>query len=185
MLFTGAPILKTIKKVYMSFKPNKNKLKDSGGRPLTQGLFLEVGYNYDTAVYSLKDEDHETDEGKVYPSLKRLYLELEDPTEYAFATQYLAGWGQWKRILNNKNLRKHVDEWREELELKLRSQAVQDIIQMSADEKGFQAARWLADRGWEKKGAGRPKKDTSEHDSKMQKRLEDEFSADIVRLSKV
>mgnify|MGYP001461498883 FL=1 len=169
----------------MSFKPNKNKLKDSGGRPLTQGLFLEVGYNYDTAVYSLKDEDHETDEGKVYPSLKRLYLELEDPTEYAFATQYLAGWGQWKRILNNKNLRKHVDEWREELELKLRSQAVQDIIQMSADEKGFQAARWLADRGWEKKGAGRPKKDTSEHDSKMQKRLEDEFSADIVRLSKV
>ncbi len=169
----------------MSFKPNKSKLKDSGGRPLTQGLFLEVGYNYETAVYSLKDEDHETDEGKVYPSLKRLYLELEDPTEYAFATQYLSGWGQWKRIINNKNLRKHVDEWREELELKLRSQAVQDIIQMSADEKGFQAARWLADRGWDKKGAGRPKKDTSEHDNKMQKRLEDEFSADIVRLSKV
>lgn len=160
---------------------DKSRLKDSGGRPLTQGLFLEVGYNYDTAVYSLKDEDHVTDD-KTYPSLKRLYLELEDPTEYHFATQYLASWSQWKRICANKNLSKHVEEWREELELKLRSQAVQDIIQMSADEKGFQAAKWLADRGWDKKGAGRPKKDTTEHDNKMQKRLEDEFSGDVIRL---
>ena len=163
---------------------NKNRLKDSGGRPLTQGLFLEVGYNYETAVYSLKDEDHTAENGVVYPSLKKLYLELEDPAEYAFATTYLLGWSQWKRILKNKNLRKHVDEWREELELKLRSQAVQDIIQMSADDKGFQAAKWLADRGWDKKGAGRPKKDTAEHDAKMDKRLDDEFTADILRLER-
>lgn len=161
---------------------NKDKLKDSQGRPLTQGIFLEIGYNYDTAVYTLKDEDHKA-EGKVYPSLKRLYLEHEDPTEYDFACQHLLGWGQWKRLLANKNIRKHIDEWREELELKLRSQAVQDIIQMSADEKGFQAARWLADKGWEKKSAGRPKKDTSEHDAKMEERLNDEFSADIKRLA--
>ncbi len=163
---------------------DKNKLKDSEGRPLTQGIFLEVGYNTDLAVYTLKDEDHEY-KGKVYPSLKALYLKHEDPTEYDFANQHLLGWNQWKRLLANKSIRKHIDEWREELELKLRSQAVQDIIQMSAEEKGFQAARWLADRGWEKKGAGRPKKDTSEHDSKMEKRLNDEFSADIYRLKEV
>lgn len=163
-------------------KVDKSKFKDSGGRPITQSLFLEIGYT-DRAYYTLNDEDKEY-EGSTYPSLKKLYLAHEDPHEYDFATTYLLGWSHWQRLCNNKQVRKHIDEWRVELDLKIRSQALRDIIDMSADDKGFQAAKYLADKGWDKKGAGRPKKDTSEHDAKVQDRLEEDFEADIIRLKR-
>lgn len=161
-------------------KIDKTKFKDSGGRMITQGLFLEIGYT-DNAYYTLDDQD-KTYEGKVYPSLKRLYLEHEDLGEYDFANKYLLGWQHWKRLCNNKLMAKHIEEWREELEIKVRSQAIYDIVQMSSEDKGFQAAKYLADRGWVKAGVGRPKKDTSEQDAKLEKRLNDEYGADVVRL---
>lgn len=163
---------------------DKSKLVDGMGRPLTQSLFLEIGYRDEFAVYSLKDQDHHY-KGLVYPSLKRLFLVHEDPTEYDFATTYLLGWQHWKRLNDNKQLRKHFDEWREELELKLRSQAVKDIIDQCSTEGGsFQAAKWLADRGWEKRGAGRPSKQEQEREDRLNERIEDEYKSDVVRLFK-
>jgi hypothetical protein len=166
-------------------KIDKTKLRDDRGHPLTQSLFLEIGYNTQFAVYTLKEEDFEY-EGKVYPSLKRLYLECEDPTEYNFAKTYLLSWSHWKRLLENKALKKYFDEWRDELEYKLRSQAIRDIIGMSANESGgFQAAKWLADRGWDKRAAGRPSKKEKEAEDNINNRLAEEFKADIVRLKAV
>ena len=164
-------------------KIDKSKFKDSGGRPITQSLFLEIGYT-DNAFYTLKDEDHEH-KGVVYPSLKRLYLEHEDVTEYDFATTYLLGWNHWKRLCGNKQVRKEIDEWRFELELKLRSAGLKAIIESALDEDGgFQAQKYLADKGWAKSGAGRPRKDTSEMDKKQEEMLADDFTADIIRLAK-
>lgn len=164
-------------------KVDKAKLRDNRGRPLTQALFLEVGYNTEFAVYTQKDEDYEY-KGKVYPSLKRLYLEHEDPTEYDFACTYLLGWSQWQRICANKVFTKMVEEWRFELELKLRSQAVRDILNISTSDKGFQAAKWIADRGWDKRSAGRPSKDEVERETKIQADIAEEYNADVVRLMK-
>ena len=162
-------------------KIDKKKLRDGNGRPLTQSLFLEVGYNTKFAVYTQKDDDYEY-KGKVYPSLKKLYLAHEDPTEYDFATTYLLGWEHWQRICRNKVFSKMIKGWREELELKLRSQAVRDIIELSTGDKGFQAAKWLADRGWDKRPAGRPSNEEVERETAMQSRLDQEYSADVVRL---
>lgn len=156
------------------------QFKDSRGRPLTQGLFLEIGYNTEFAVYTLKDEDFEYG-GKVYPSLKRLYLEMADPIEYNFSNTHLSGWNQWQRIANNKVIGKHVEEWRRELELKLRSEAVSEIISHSKTEKGFQAAKWLADRGYNKK-AGRPSKEDVDAEKEYMARISQEFDADILRI---
>jgi len=160
---------------------DKSKLRDSRGRPLTQSLFLEVGYNTEFAVFTQKDEDYDY-KGKVYPSLKKLYLAHEDPTEYDFATTYLLGWEHWQRICRNKVFSKMVESWREELELKLRSQAVRDIVALSAGDKGFQAAKWIADKGWDKRAAGRPSKEDIERETVMQSKIEQEYSADVVRL---
>lgn len=162
-------------------KIDKKRLKDSMGRPMTQSLFLEIGYHTDRAVYTLKDEDHEF-EGNTYLSLKRLFLEMEDPTEYEFANTYLLGWQHWQRLNANKALSKHFEEWREELELQLRAQGIRAIIDQSADEKGFQAAKWLADRGWDKKAAGRPSKHDKKREERMEARLNEEFTGDVVRL---
>ena len=162
-------------------KVDRDKLRDSRGRPLTQSLFLEVGYNTDFAVYTNKDEDFEY-KGKVYPSLKRLYLEHEDPIEYDFACTYLLGWNQWQRICANKVFSKMVDEWRMELELKLRSQSVRDVLNISTSDKGFQAAKWIAEKGWDKRSAGRPSKLDVERETKVQAAIAEEYSADVARL---
>lgn len=158
---------------------DKSKMYDSGGKPLTQSLFLEIGYG-DQAVYTLKEQDHYHN-GTLYLSLKRLYLELEDPTEYEFATTCLLGWKHWVRLCENKVLRKHIDEWRDELEIKLRSKGVKEVMK-SATAGNYQAAKFLADRGWINRGAGRPTKDEIEHEKKVQAGIADEFSADVVRL---
>lgn len=162
---------------------DKEKFIDSKGGPLTQGLFLETSY-HDTSriVYTLKSRDY-TYKGKKLLSLKRLYLEMEDPTEYAFANEYLLDWDHWQRIKANGLIAKHLEGWQEELELKIRSQAVRDIMNMTADEKSFQAAKWLADRGWEKRAPGRPSKEEVQRETAMQTRIADEFSEDLQRIN--
>lgn len=163
---------------------DKSLLKDTMGRPLTQGLFLEIGYNTQYAVYTLDDEDKEY-KGKVYPSLKKLFLKTGDPTEYTFSKTYLLNWNHWKRLNENKLLREHFDEWREELEVSLRSEAFVAILDMSASESGgFQAAKWVADRGWEKQKVGRPSKQEQVRDARINERIADAAMADVERMDK-
>lgn len=158
---------------------DKNLLTDSSGKPLTQGLFLEIGYG-DSAIYTLKDDDHKYND-RVLLSIKKLYLEMEDTTEYEFANKFFLGWSHWQRICNNKVLRKYIDEWRTELDLKLRARAVKLMIEQ-ADGGGYQAVKWLADRGWDIKRAGRPTKEDIESEKKAMAKVESEYGSDIVRL---
>jgi hypothetical protein len=155
-------------------------INEETGRYLTQSLFIEVGYEVDKAIYTIKDRDHEY-KGKVYPSLKRLYLEMEDPTEYNFAQTYFASWPHWMRIYENKLFKTHIDEWREELEFKLRSKAAKQMIELAA-QGNYQASKWLLDRGWTNRPAGRPSKAEKEAALAQDKRITDEYSADVIRL---
>lgn len=167
----------------MPYEVDKAQLLDTEGRPLTQSLFLEPNYNTKYAVFTMKDDDHEF-RGKLYPSLRKLFLEMEDVTEYQFANTYLLGWSHWKRLNNNQVLAHNFEEWREELELKIRASAIKSIIEASvSDSGGFQAAKWLADRGWDKRGAGRPSKAEVERHKRVEEKLDNEFGADIARLS--
>lgn len=158
---------------------NKEKMLDTMGRPLTQSLFLELGYS-DAALYTLKDNDFEYNTRKL-PSIKRLYLECADPTEYEFATTYLLGWNHWQRICENKAIKRYIDEWRIELEVKLRSAGVKAAIAQAAS-GSFQASKWVADRGWDTRGAGRPSKADVERETKVQAAISEEYSADILRM---
>lgn len=159
---------------------DKNKLVDSGGKPLTQSMFLELGYS-DYSYYTLKDNHYEY-EGTLYPSLKQLYLEELDPTEYIFANKYLLSWKHWQRLCENKIIRRHIDDWRLELELKIRFMGIKATID-AAKTGNYQAAKWLAERGWgEKRQAGRPSKAEVEREKNMQLALENEYGADIIRL---
>lgn len=141
-----------------------------------------MGYT-SNAIYTLKDVDY-TYKGKLYPSAKRLYLELEDPTEYEFATTYFLGWNHWQRICANKNVAEHINLWREELEVKLRSRAVKMNI-AAAKNGNYQAAKWLADRGWLNRAAGRPSKAEVNKELKIAAAIENEYAADVVRLRQV
>ena len=159
---------------------DKSVLKSTNGIPLTQSLFLEIGYT-DYAVYTLKDEDYEY-KGKIYPSLKKLFIEMEDVGEYLFASEYLLGWDHWQRLCANKQVAEHIDKWRYELELKLRSQAIIQIKQKSKLENGINAAKWIAEKGWDKRTAGRPTKAEIERETKVQADLAGVFADDHKRL---
>lgn len=164
------------------FKPDRKVFLGYNNIPVVQGMFLEVNYDVSMAVYTLKDVDYEY-EGKTYPSLKRLYIEMDDVTEYDFANKYLLGWQHWKRLCENKMIRKHIDEWREELELKVRSRAIRDMQNLCAGENGnFGAAKFLADRGWDKRAAGRPSKKDIEKNAAIAAHVADEFAGDVKRL---
>lgn len=163
---------------------DKKLLVDTMGRPLTQSLFLECGYNVQYAVFTFNDED-KTYNGKIYPSLKKLFLECEDPTEYKFARKYLLGWNHWKRLNENKMLKDEFEQWREELEIAIRADAVMSIRDMTAEGTNFQAAKWLADRGWDKRGAGRPSKSELDREKRIQSRIGDELMDDINRMNNV
>lgn len=161
---------------------DKSLLVDTSGRPLSQGIFLEIGYG-PNAVYTLKEYDHVW-EGKKYPSLKRLYLEMEDVTEYEFASTWLLNWKQWQRLCENKLISPHIDEWRSELEFKLRSRAAKKMIEQ-AEGGSYQATKWLLDRGWINRGAGRPSNEEKQGHLAKEARLQDEFAEDIARLKRV
>lgn len=160
---------------------DKSKLKASNGVPLTQGLFLEIGYT-DFAVFTLKDDDC-VYKGVMYPSLKKLYLEMEDVGEYTFATTYLLGWQHWQRMCNNKQIVKHIDEWRYELELKLRSKAIKAVLDKTKTEQGINAAKWIAEKGWDKGRVGRPSKQEEEREKRIQSELDVDWSEDFKRIA--
>lgn len=135
---------------------------DTGGW-IIKPLFFE----YDNAEhlfssYTLKEQDH-TFNGVTYPSLRRLYVETEDPTEYLFSVTYLGGLTHWKRICQAPWFKDHLKEWREELELKLRAQALLRIKTkaVSQGKDSLQADKLLLSGGWkteEEKTRGRPSK---------------------------
>ncbi len=161
---------------------DKSKFVDTRGHPLTQSLFLENGYITDRAIYTLKMTDH-TFKGKVYPSLGRLFIEMEDVIEYDFANKYLLGWSHWKRLYENNLLTEHIDSWREELQLKLRSMAFKSILDATASEQSFQASKWLMEKGWMPKSAGRPPTKEKEKEAEFQRQLAHDYKPDIERLT--
>lgn len=152
------------------------------GRYLTLSLFLEISYA-PNAIYTLKDVDYEYN-GKMYYSLKKLYLETGDPTEYKFANQFLAGWDHWQKIINNKQLLSYIESWRVELEIKLRSDGVMAVRQhaRSHNPTAWQAAKWLADKGWDVRGVGRPSKEEVDREVKIKAGVVSQFDEDSERL---
>lgn len=162
--------------------PDKSIMTDGMGRQITQSLFLEAGYS-EIAIYTLKEADY-TFKGRHLYSIKRLYLEMEDTTEYVFATTYFLGWDHWKRIVSNRLFTGHVEGWRKELELKLRARGIQQMI-AKAEEGSLQAAKWLADAGWDVRAAGRPSKEEVEGMKKQMASQESAYEKDYTRLMAV
>lgn len=152
--------------------------KDSMGRYRTQSLFFETNsVASETPVFTLKPQDH-----KGYPSMKRLYLEYMDPTEYSFAIEVLGSWEHWLRLTGCDWFQEYITAWRDELDLKLRSEGVKRMRAL-ANDGNKDAAKWLAEKGWNKRsGAGRPSKEEVERERKQQARIASDIHGDAARL---
>ncbi len=154
------------------------------GRWRTQSLFLEM-YVPDAEergiepIFTFKPEDY-----KGLPSMKKIYLQIADPTEYKTAIELLGYWDHWKKLLDCPWFMEHLDAWREELEIKLRSGAVKAMIETAQNEgsKGTNAAKWLADRGWKESKRGRFSKQELERERKIAAGVETSVQEDLERL---
>ncbi len=160
---------------------DKTRFKDEKGRYIVQGLFLEDRYNTNLAVYTLAGEDKNY-KGTIFPSLKRLYLEMADPEEYAFATTYLYDWPHWQRMCKNSIVGKEIEKWREELILSLRSEAISSVVDQALNNGSFQAAKWIAEEGWSKNKRGRPSKEEIDERIARDAKISEEFDEHVTLL---
>ena len=154
------------------------------GQRKLRALFFETTLaDKSDVVYTLKNRDHEG-----YPSLYRLYMECDDPTEYTFAVQYLDGWDHWLTLCNCAWFKPYVSAWRAELEVRTKARALQAIKELASDPESkehYQASKFLVSNGWvekeaPRKSAGRPSKDDVKKEANRlaqeQRELADELS---------
>lgn len=161
------------------------KFKNTSGKYFTGALFFELTpANRPHAVYSLKDEDHTDRKGKTFPSLKRLFLESDDPTEYKFACEHLGGWQHWKKMQQTPELIAPIEEWREERDVRLRSIGVKNLI-ASAEEGNYQASKFLVDKGWDVQTKGRPTKAQVKKEAVQQAHVRKVVDNDLQRIRKL
>lgn len=133
--------------------------KNASGAHYLKALFFEVALepNKDYVLYTLKSEDHNG-----YKSIHRLFIEENDPTEYNFATKYFASWAHWKMVRECSWFKPVYEAMKEELEVKIRADALNDLRKSRIDPKNrVQVNKYLLDKGWEDKSdtRGRPSKE--------------------------
>ena len=152
-----------------------DKAKDHLGAWRTQSLFFELNKtNMDDAVFSLKQYDL-IKPNKTYPSLYLLYMQYNDPTEYQFATEVLGSWSHWQKMLNNKQIREKVEEWRAEVEVRMMSDSIKNMVRAGREGvKGIAANKYIMEKGWLKR-AGRPSKEEVEREKKVMLKFDKEL----------
>lgn len=137
----------------------KNVFKNATGQRLTKGLFYETtNLDKSSVLFTLKDQEH-----LGFPSLRLLYLEAGDPTEFKFAVSHLDGWDHWTDLCEATWFKPYLTRWRAELELKIKSAALARIMveAKTSSKNSFMANRYLVERAWDVRGeskAGRPSK---------------------------
>ena len=87
-----------------------------------------------------------------------------------------------KKIKANQELYAMYEEWKEEAEIQVRSIGVRSAMEMARDGKSFAAAKWLAEAGYDKRGAGRPSKEEIVRETRIASRVKDELEEDYERL---
>lgn len=132
-----------------SYEPNKFRHPRNNAR-FTRQLFYEYGFKTDKqyVLYTLKRTDHEG-----YPSLYRLYIEMEDVTEWEFANKYFEDFDHWQVLCECEWFKPLIRQWRDELQRKLtaRGLAVVKNEAMGGGRNALAAAKYLMERGWESK----------------------------------
>jgi hypothetical protein len=170
-------------------KAEENKapvqLKGSNGKFLTESLFWETSRDRNTYKphFTLKPLAH-----KGYPSLKLLYLQYQDPTEYTFAIGVFGSWQHWELLTSLDWFKPHIEEWRKELTVLLQSSAARAALDVLSDADApaatkMQAARYIADQGWKPKAQkGRPKKAEVQKEARAMAETKSRVDSDFKRL---
>lgn len=154
------------------------QFKNASGSYYLKQIFFETAETDRTYVlYTLKDEDH-----RGYPSLRRLYLEMGDESEYVFANTYFGGWPHWKRLLNCNWFMDYLSSYREELVLRQQAESLVRLRTAARDGR-LDIDKWLIERKWDKDPVGRPSKERIKREAQQMTREAVDVSDDLARLT--
>jgi len=176
-----------LKQVVAEYK-SKHSMKDVNNNFLTVSLFWEKrsaeGEKKYPPLFTIKDKEHIV-KGKEYVSLKRIYMSYDHVPgmEYEFAMDVFGDWLQWKNIADVSALREVVQEWRDEVDMRIKAAAMKTLLQQSRDvEKGLAASRAIL--AGEHKGSkrGRPSKAEVERERKIASGMRETLEEDMARL---
>lgn len=159
-------------------KNPKAHFLDPMGRVRTQSLFWQFKNEKYTPLYTLEDFDHDD-----CLSLKKLYLEMSDLGEYDFANKYFYNYDHWMRICKHAMLFPYIEKIREELELKLRSEAIKKIYDLAkgTNPAALNAAKFISKREWELKHSSSRKNKKEKEKNSM---LNEAVNQDLIRIKK-
>lgn len=151
------------------------QLRTTQGKLRTKSLFWELSYfEPEHVIFTLKEADIERD-GKTYTSLRKLYLTycVTDPTEYTFAWAVFGSWDTWLQLSNSNYLKKEIEAWRKEVEVKIKSEAIRSIAEemRTGGRSSFGASKLLLERGWlDDKSASKAKQKLAEKEEEEMNR---------------
>ena len=162
------------------------KFKADNGQYYIRQIFFEVNTEgKDLVLYTLKEYDIEVD-GRCVPSIHRLYVEMEDISEYHFALKYFDGWTHWQRICTGAWFKDYINSMRNELSVKLLAKSLNTIKDIAKGETrdAFQANKYLLEKGWTDANGkkGRPTKESVKREAELLNKESNEFNEDFKRL---
>lgn len=156
-------IIQTVKELQTD---RERMFKDKWNRFLINSLFYELcpPRKYEKVLYTLGSEDRALSDGRVAQSLYRLYLLEGDPVGFYFGDKYFYDYDHWLLVKESPRVKPNVIQWEEHLQAKLKSEAIQKIVQDSLDPSSTTrqaSARFLAQEVWKRKPIGhrKPKDD--------------------------
>ncbi len=161
--------------------------RNANNQRYTNGLFYEApGLDKSACIFTLKDHDYQTPDGRPLKSLYLLYMAARDVTEYNFAMSNLDGWEHWEMLCSATFFKPFVARWRQELELLIKAECLNHIEAISKDpdhKSQFAALNFLVTSGWREKaksGKGRPTKAQVQQAARdlaeTNKRLEEDYA---------
>lgn len=158
------------------------KFKSSTNQWLLKPIFFETSDSDKSKVlYTLKPEDH-TFKGVTYPSLRRLYLESDDETEYLFAEQHLGGWTHWKRLSECTWFSPYLAELREELAVRSAARRLHHI-RLKAASGDISANKYLLEGKWKSDNpVGRPTKEAIKREANRLFQNDFDLQDDLTRI---
>lgn len=115
---------------------------------------------------------------------ERFVAEL-DPTEYRGGAALVGSWSEWQRFKRNwpSFQRLHLDDWLEEIDVKLKSLALKTLVhEARAGNNPAAAAKFLSEGKYKERKAGRPSKGEVLRQTRIDAQVEKEIANDLERL---
>lgn len=144
------------------FRFDKQPYKSASGHWITKQLFVEQhsllaeDKRLYEPIFSLNGEPG-------YIDARATFIALGDPTGYLWAMAYLGSFTHFEAFSKSEWFEPHLNNWKAELEAKLKAEAIQIIHQIAKGDspQALMASKYLAGADYKKtaSGRGRPSKE--------------------------